>query len=435
MKSSVSFHTLGCRLNQAETASIENSFESKGYSVVDHNETSDIVVINTCTVTANGDADTRRLVHKIARRNPNARIALVGCQAQVQKEKLAALPNVRWVVGNQRKMDLADVLGEHPNPSEVQVITPAIDRKPFTLPVAAIDRSHIRANIKIQDGCDFFCSFCEIPYARGRARSRIFDDIVLEARALAAAGHKEIILTGINIGTYENGGKGLLDVILALEKIEEIKRIRISSIEPTTIPTEIAGLMGEGRKLCRYLHIPLQSGHDDILTAMKRKYSVEEFSAFVRSIRAQVPGICIGTDVIVGFPGETDAHFAMTESLLQELPIDYFHIFSYSPRHMAKSNALDQSVSSAKISMRSQILRDLSGRKRRLFNESLIGSVQTVIFEEQKEDYWIGFTDNYVKIQLKTQEKLTGQMCTVRLICVDGQYVRAKMYEVQAKNS
>jgi|CXWL01.1.fsa_nt_gi threonylcarbamoyladenosine tRNA methylthiotransferase MtaB len=428
MNNSVFFHTLGCRLNQAETASLENSFESRGYAVVDSHSDADIVVINTCTVTQHGDSDTRRLVGKIVRHNPHARIALVGCQAQVQKEKLAKLPNVRWIVGNQRKMDLADVFNEYPNPNQAQVIAPAIERKPFALPVAAVDRSHIRANIKIQDGCDFFCSFCEIPYARGRARSRIFDDIILEARALAAAGHKEIVLTGINIGTYQNEGKGLLEVILALEKIDDIKRIRISSIEPTTIPMAIVDLMGPGHKLCRYLHIPLQSGHDDILTAMKRKYSVKEFSEFVRMIRAKVPGICIGTDVIVGFPGETDEHFAMTEGLVQELPIDYFHIFSYSPRHMAKSSALDHGVGSFKISQRSQILRDLSQRKRRLYYESLLGSVGSVIFEELKGDFWVGFTDNYVRIRLRSQENLSGQMRTVRLISVEEQYAEAEMY-------
>lgn len=432
-KSSVAFHTLGCRLNQAETASIQNSFEAKGYAVVEGGESSDIVVINTCTVTENGDADTRRLVHKIARRNPNVRIALVGCQAQVQKEKLAVLPNVRWIVGNQRKMDLANVLGETDS-SEVQIITPSIERGPFTLPVAAVDRSHMRANIKIQDGCDFFCSFCEIPYARGRARSRVFEDIILEARALAAAGHHEIVVTGINVGTYQYESKGLLDVILDLERIDEIKRIRISSIEPTTIPKEIVELMGEGRKLCRYLHIPIQSGHDDILTAMKRKYTVQEFSEFIEFVHSRVPGICIGTDVIVGFPGETDAHFIKTETLLRELPIDYFHVFSYSPRYMAKSIALEQTVASSTISARSQILRELSQRKKRLFYESSLGSVGEVVFEESKENFWIGFTDNYVKIRLKTQENIKGKMLAVKIVSLDGQYMEAQMYGVQAEN-
>ncbi|MEI7998865.1 MAG: MiaB/RimO family radical SAM methylthiotransferase, partial [Candidatus Omnitrophota bacterium] len=301
----ISFYTLGCRLNQSETASIQNSFEASGYQVVAFDEPSDIVVINTCTVTEGGDSDTRRLVNKANRINPNARIALVGCQAQVQKEKLGEMPNVRWIVGNNRKMDLVAVFKEHPDPQTAAVVTPVIDREPFTQLTASIDRQHTRANIKIQDGCDFFCSFCEIPFARGRARSRVFEDILLEARALAAAGHKEIVLTGINVGTYTNDGKTLLDVIAKLERIDELKRIRISSIEPTTIPTELFDHMGKG-KLCRYLHIPLQSGSDDVLTQMNRKYSTKEFSAFIEVAHQKVSQICIGTDVIVGFPGETE---------------------------------------------------------------------------------------------------------------------------------
>ncbi len=415
----VAFYTFGCRLNQAETASIQNSFASSGYKIVEVNDPSaDILVINTCTVTENGDTETRRLVNKVARRNPKARIALVGCQAQVQKEKLADLPNVRWVVGNQRKMDLVEVFKEHSDPQTTQVITPTIDRKPFTLPVAAVTRDH-RANIKIQDGCDFFCSFCEIPYARGRARSRVFDDILLEARALAAAGHKEIILTGINIGTYGYEGKTLLHVIEALEKIEELERIRISSIEPTTIPWELFDFMGEGRKLCRYLHIPLQSGSDAILSGMKRKYSVREFSDFVHHACGKVPQICIGTDVIVGFPGETDELFEETHTLLAELPIHYAHIFSYSDRYMAQSRSLGEAVPALKIQERSQSLRELSERKRTMFYRSLLGTKQSVIFEGLKNDFWIGLTDNYVRIKTQSDEYLDNETRLITLLSLD----------------
>ncbi|MBI4310100.1 MAG: tRNA (N(6)-L-threonylcarbamoyladenosine(37)-C(2))-methylthiotransferase MtaB [Candidatus Omnitrophica bacterium] len=417
----VSFHTLGCRLNQSETASMQNSFEANGYTVVGAQQPADIVVINTCTVTQGGDADTRRLVHKINRLTPHARIALVGCQAQVQKEKLASLANVRWIVGNQRKMDLARVLDEHPNPQTAQVITPAIERQPFTLPAAAIDRAHTRANLKIQDGCDFFCSFCEIPYARGRARSRVFDDIVLEARALTAAGHKELILTGINIGTYQYEAKQLLDVIGALECIEGLERVRISSIEPTTIPIELFDRMGQG-KLCRYLHIPLQSGHNDVLTAMKRKYTVEQFNAFIGQARAKVPHICIGTDVIVGFPGETDRRFEATVDFLRGAPVDYIHVFSYSPRHMAKSRWME-TMSPAVIARRSRVLRELSTRKRRLYNESLLGTVQTVLCEEYKDNCWVGLTDHYVRVKIKSGQDLHNCLVPVRLMSIDGQTV------------
>ena len=238
-------------------------------------------------------------------------------------------------------MDLVSVFNEYPKPETAQVITPTIEREPFTLPIASVDHDHTRANIKIQDGCDFFCSFCEIPYARGRARSRVFEDIFTEAAALVAAGHKELILTGINIGTYSYQDKTLMDVIKGMNALEGLERVRISSIEPTTISKDIFSYMKHGHKLCRYLHIPLQSGDDEILQEMKRKYTIDEFSDFVRQAEAQVPQICIGTDVIVGFPGETDAHFERTVEVLRELPIHYFHVFSYSPRHMAKSRLME----------------------------------------------------------------------------------------------
>ncbi len=426
----ISFQTLGCRLNQSETASIQNTFEANGYTVVDFGQPSEIVVINTCTVTAGGDADTRRLVNKVNRLNPDARIALIGCQAQVQKEQLASLPNVRWIVGNGRKMDLVAVFNEYPNPLTAQVVAPTIQRDAFTLPVAAIDRQprlgrgqHTRANMKIQDGCDFFCSFCEIPYARGRARSRVFEDIVLEARALVAAGHKEIVLTGINIGTFSQGQKGLLDVIAALEQVQGLKRIRISSIEPTTIPPQFFDFMHHSHKLCRYLHIPLQSGSDEILTGMKRKYTSGEFSRFIRNAYQKVPQICIGTDVIVGFPGETDEHFDQTVDLIRQEPIHYVHVFSYSPRQMAQSRLRQDSIAAPIITRRSQVLRELSARKRRLFYESLLGTTQTVLLEEAKGNFWVGLTDNYVKIKIEAQGDWHNQIIPVKLQRMEGQYL------------
>ena len=423
----ISFYTFGCRLNQSETASIQNSFEQGGYRVVGFDESSDIVVINTCTVTEGGDADTRYLVQKVNRLNPQARIALVGCQAQIQKEQLADLPNVRWIVGNGRKMDLVSVFNEFPEPEKAKVVAPAMGREPFTSIIASVDRDHTRANIKVQDGCDFFCSFCEIPYARGRARSRVFDDIFTEARALVAGGHKELILTGINIGTYNDQNKTLIDVIKGLNAIEGLERLRISSIEPTTISKEIFFFMGAGQKLCRYIHLPLQSGDDEILREMKRKYTIDEFSDFVRYAAAQVPQICIGTDVIVGFPGETDAHFERTVELLRELPIHYFHVFSYSPRHVAKSRLLE-TLPTEIIARRSQILRDLSSVKRRAFHESLMGSIQTVLFERPKGDGWqSGLTDHYVRVKVKSSYDLFNQILPVCLEYIEGQVVVGRL--------
>ncbi len=419
----ISFHTFGCRLNQSETAALEHSFERDGYQVVGMDEPSDIVVINTCTVTEGGDADTRRLVHKINRLNPGARIALVGCQAQVQKERLAHLPGVRWIVGNGRKMDLLSVFKEFPETRVPHLITPAIERSPFVLPLGAHEQEHTRANIKVQDGCDFFCSFCEIPYARGRARSRVFEDIMAEAARCIEAGHQELVLTGINIGTYAFQGRTLLDIIQAMAGIPGLQRLRLSSIEPTTVDERIFEHMGEGRKLCRYLHLPLQSGDDEILRWMKRRYTVEEFSRFVRRVQSKIPQMCIGTDVIVGFPGETEAHFERTLELLRTLPIHYFHVFSYSPRHMAQSR-LKQSMPARLIARRSQILRDLSSAKRRSYHHSLLGSTQHVLFERPKGDGWQnGLTDHYVRVKVREPRPLFNQILPVRLERLDGQAV------------
>ncbi|HDL19527.1 MAG TPA: tRNA (N(6)-L-threonylcarbamoyladenosine(37)-C(2))-methylthiotransferase MtaB [Bacteroidetes bacterium] len=426
MNKKVSFYTLGCRLNQAETAILQHSFAREGYDVVDYRQPADIVVVNTCTVTANSDADTRKIVNKINRVNGDVQIALVGCQAQVQKEKLLSLPNVRWVIGNGEKMNAANHL-HNAGVDEPRVIAPVISRESFTIPVAGIDPKHTRANLKIQDGCDFFCSFCEIPYARGRARSRRFEDIFIEARELVKAGHRELVLTGINVGTYRYEAKNLVDVIAGLENIRGLKRIRISSIEPTTIAKAVLSGMVQKGKLCRYLHIPLQSGSDDILQKMNRNYSVAKFLEFLRQAHNQVENICLGTDVIVGFPGETDEHFQQTEDLLRELPFAYFHVFSYSDRHRALSRKLAVKVARPVIERRSRRLRELSVRKRRTYFENLIGLTETVLFEQKKKGYWTGLTDTYVRVKVKYNGDLQNRILPVQLQAVDGQTMTGKL--------
>ncbi len=419
IKPTISFYTLGCRLNQSETAVLERSVETGGFRLVDFAEPADVVVINTCTVTAGGDTDTRRLVHKINRLNPRARIALIGCQAQMDKGKLLELPNVHWVIGNGRKMELSSILRSTTETEAPRVITPTIARDSFTVPVTGIDHRHRRANLKIQDGCDFFCSFCVIPYARGRARSRQFDDILLEARGLAA-GHKEVVLTGINLGTYQYQNHALEDVVNALEQIEGIARIRISSIEPTTIPGSLIRKMAGQTKLCRHLHIPLQSGSDTVLKAMKRKYSAREFERFIRMADDLVPQICIGTDMVVGFPGETEEEFERSVEKLAEWPIDYAHVFSYSQRQMALSGKLPpaEKISAEIIERRGRVLRDLSARKRRMFYGSLLGTRQDVLFEEKKKGEWVGLTDNYARVAVKSESVLINEFREVRLTAV-----------------
>jgi threonylcarbamoyladenosine tRNA methylthiotransferase MtaB len=419
MNTKVAFYTIGCRLNQAETAVLQQSLEEQGCQVVDFHQSAEVVVINTCTVTENGDADTRKLINKINRIHPRARIALLGCQAQIEREALLEMPNVFWVIGNSRKMEFAGILQNSLNDSQPQVITPVIRRESFTQPAAGIDRRHTRANLKIQDGCDSFCSFCVIPYARGRARSRVFQDILKEAGELAAAGHREVILTGINIGCYSYENKTLPDVIEALEKIQSLRRIRISSVEPSTIPYAVIERMKGGSKLCRHLHIPMQSGSDAVLRSMHRNYSAKEFADFIYTVHDQLPEICLGTDVIVGFPGESDVHFQETCQLLSDLPLAYFHVFSYSERPLARSRKLGPKVPPETIEQRSKILRELSAGKRRQYLENTIGTIQPVLFEQSKNGCWNGLTDTYVRVKVRSTEPLHNQILSVRIGEVD----------------
>ena len=419
MNTKVAFYTIGCRLNQAETAVLQQSLEEQGCQVVDFHQSAEVVVVNTCTVTENGDTDTRKLINKINRIHPQARIALLGCQAQIEREALLEMPNVFWVIGNSRKMEFAGILQNSLNDSQPQVITPVIGRESFTQPAAGIDRRHTRANLKIQDGCDSFCSFCVIPYARGRARSRVFQDILKEAGELAAAGHREVILTGINIGCYSYENKTLPDVIEALEKIQSLRRIRISSVEPSTIPYAVIERMKGGSKLCRHLHIPMQSGSDAVLRSMHRNYSAKEFADFIYTVHDQLPEICLGTDVIVGFPGESDVHFQETRQLLSDLPLAYFHVFSYSERPLARSRKLGPKVPPETIEQRSKILRELSAGKRRQYLENTIGTIQPVLFEQSKNGCWNGLTDTYVRVKVRSIEPLHNQILSVRIGEVD----------------
>ena len=422
----VAFYTFGCRLNQAETNIIQQTFQARGYPVVDYRQQPDVVVVNTCTVTENGDADTRKLVRKLVRHNPDVQIALVGCQAQVQREKLLELPNVRWVVGNARKMDFVDIL-ENANTAEPQVITPTIERQSFTLPAAGLTTSHTRANLKIQDGCDFFCSFCEIPFARGRARSRQFDDLLQEARQLADAGFKELVLTGINIGTYQDGNHTIVEVVEALESIDGLERLRISSIEPTTIPWALIEKMAASSKLVPHLHIPLQSGSNAILKQMKRLYTREEFATFLERVVEAVPDVCLGTDVIVGFPGETDDDFRETYRFLKAMPFAYFHVFSYSARDHAPSRKLGNAVPREVIQERSRLLRELSARKRRLFHQRFVGKSVSVLFEQQKNGIWEGLTAHYIRVRVKHPENLKNQIRMVRITEVNDHQVTGEL--------
>ena len=304
-----SLHTLGCRLNQAETALLADRLQQDGYQIVEYGRPTDLLVLNTCTVTDEAERVCRYEIRRTLRHSPQAFVAVTGCYAQTGIEALRRTPGLDLIVGNRHKMALPahlpppSALKKRPAPSLLH--TKTLDRDDFVLDGTG-DYDSTRANLKIQDGCNFMCSFCLIPLARGRERSRKMDDAIREAEALAARGHREVVLTGVNIGRYEQDGRPLLELIRQLERIAGLDRIRISSIEPTTIPDELLDYMATSSKLCRHLHLPLQSGNDDMLRMMNRRYTIRDYAAFVDKAMRRIPDLALGTDLLVGFPGETD---------------------------------------------------------------------------------------------------------------------------------
>ncbi len=412
-----SFHTLGCRLNQAETASISTTFANRGYRIVEYGADTDVCVINTCSVTEGAEAKCRQAVRTVLRRSPNAYVVVTGCYAQVGKEALRGIDGLDLIVGTAHKMQVADLIDTPQKESSPRVVhTPKISRDDFSLDMIGNYGDRTRANLKIQDGCNFACAFCIIPFSRGGARSRKFPDILQEARGLAARGHREIVLTGVNIGTYTSDGYDLLQVIRALEDVDGLERIRISSIEPTTIPEGLVDWMAASTKLCPYLHVPLQSGDDGVLQRMKRRYTRADFAAFVERIAEHVPDVCLGTDAMVGFPGEAEAAFVNTRLLLADLPLAYCHVFSYSERPHTYAQRYTEHVPPTDVQARSRILREISARKKAAFYRGHMGRTVRVLFERlENSGLYTGFSDNYLKVGVEASEDLSNRMAMVRL--------------------
>ncbi|MCP9460445.1 MAG: tRNA (N(6)-L-threonylcarbamoyladenosine(37)-C(2))-methylthiotransferase MtaB [Nitrospira sp.] len=409
-----SLHTLGCRLNQAETALLADRLRQDGYQIVEYGQPTDLLVLNTCSVTGEAERACRYEIRKTLRHSPQAFVAVTGCYAQTGVEALRRMPGIDLIVGNQHKLSLPDHLPAPPalkkQPAPILLHTKTLTRDDFTMDGAgAFDST--RANLKIQDGCDFMCSFCLIPFARGRERSRRTDDAIREAEALVARGHRELVLTGVNIGRYDQEGRSLLDLIRRLERIEGLARIRISSIEPTTVPDELLEHMAASSKLCRHLHLPLQSGDDEVLRAMNRRYTVRDYAAFVTKAMRLMPDLGLGTDIMVGFPGERDAQFANTLAVVTDLPFAYLHVFPYSKRPGTAAARLPGTVPAAAIRSRSNALAELSRAKRMAFYQRHIGHTVEVLFESQDETgRWTGLTTNYVRVGVMTGGDLTNRL-------------------------
>jgi len=412
----IAFDTLGCRLNQAETATLHDRFRARGYEVTADPCEADVYVINTCTLTAQATSKVRRRLRSVIRRNPDACVAAIGCYAQTDAEALAAIPGIDYIVGTNDKLRLADII-----PSPVKLPEPLVVRDPvgkdtFTIDGAGHYPNNTRANLKVQEGCDFACAFCIIPRSRGRARSREFGDLVREARALAASGHRELIVTGVNMGTYRDGRYTLADVVAALCDVDGVDRVRLSSIEPTTIEDAVLDEMARGGKLCPYLHVPMQSGDDEVLARMRRKYTAGEYRAFMEGVVERVPGIGLGTDVMVGFPGEDEAAFANSFDLVSALPYTHIHVFSFSARPRTSAWQMEDKVPPGVIKERSDRMHRLAESKKADFYHAQAGRVLRVLFEERSSSgAFVGFSDNYVKVSVDTDEDLANRLVGVRV--------------------
>nr|WP_297916942.1 tRNA (N(6)-L-threonylcarbamoyladenosine(37)-C(2))-methylthiotransferase MtaB [uncultured Allomuricauda sp.] len=431
MSKKVAFYTLGCKLNFSETSTIARSFESEGFDRVDFSQAADIYVINTCSVTENADKRFKTIVKQSQKGNPEAFVIAVGCYAQLKPEELARVDGVDLVLGATEKFKITDYLNDllqqtERNRAEAQIHSCEIDEANFYVGSYAIgDRT--RAFLKVQDGCDYKCSYCTIPLARGISRSDTLDNVLRNASEIASRGIKEIVLTGVNIGDYGKGEFGnkrhqhtFLDLVRALDTVQGIHRLRISSIEPNLLKNEIIDFVARSKCFVPHFHIPLQSGSDAILRKMRRRYLTNLYAERVLQIRQVMPHACIGVDVIVGFPGETDAHFLETYNFLNELDISYLHVFTYSERDNTKAVTMDGVVPKNVRAKRSKMLRGLSAKKRRAFYESQLGTHRTVLFEgENKSGYIHGFTENYVKVKAPWNPDLVNTLEPVELTRID----------------
>ena len=429
-----SVHTLGCRLNQAESCLLEEKLAAAGYVLVPFGEPADLGIIHTCTVTREADAKSRKLVRQFIRKNPEAYTAVIGCYAQMGASALAEIDGVDLIVGNQEKLNVLDYVAAGKNTTPL-IVRDRVLRDDFTIELAVDDRPLTRrANLKIQDGCDFMCSFCIIPFARGRARSRALDNLLEEAEQLVSRGAKELVLSGVNLGTYEWQGHSVVDIVDRLNTLEPLARIRISSIEPTTIPEALFERMADaGHRLVPYLHIPMQAGSDRVLQAMRRKYSRAEWLRFVEVAAARVPGLGVGTDILVGFPGETEADFEDTLALFTDSPAFYAHVFKYSERPGTASVRMPEKCGPQVVDLRSARLRKRSAEKQRAFYEAHTGAEVPVLFECEENGYWTGYTENYVRVAVESREMLRNEVRPVMLSQTIGDLLLGQVLAKAAK--
>jgi threonylcarbamoyladenosine tRNA methylthiotransferase MtaB len=400
--SRVAIHTLGCKLNFSESSTIVRQLEENGFSRVDFSDEADIYIINTCSVTDNADKKCRTTVKSVLKQNPEAYIVVIGCYAQLKPTEISQIPGVDMVLGAAEKFNMMEHLHSLKKEEEAIVFNKNIKETQDFVPAFSYgDRT--RSFLKVQDGCDYFCSFCTIPLARGKSRNATIAETVTKAKEVAATDIKEVVITGVNIGDFgadQEYTETFYDLIVELDKVEGIERYRISSIEPNLLSNEIIDFVAASDKFVPHFHIPLQSGDDEILTKMRRKYLSDLYVDRIKRIKKQMPNSCIGVDVIVGFPGETEEHFLTTYNFLNELDISYLHVFPYSERNNTTAKKMTDKVTKAEKTERAQRLRILSTKKKRYFYESQLSREMNVLWEEEKQgENMQGFSENYIRFE------------------------------------
>ena len=432
----VAFKTLGCKLNYSETSSISREFVKKGYEKVSFDDASDIYVINTCSVTQNADKEFKYLVNKVKRKNPNSSVVAIGCYAQLKPKKISEIPGVDLVLGADKKFDILNYLNledqDNNNIHSCEINSVDFFKSSYSLG----DRT--RSFLKVQDGCDYKCTYCTIPQARGKSRSGTISEILDNVKHLVASGVKEIVLTGVNIGDYgifdtktKKRETNFYELISNIDLIPDLERVRISSIEPNLLSDEIIQFVHNSNSFVKHFHIPLQSGSDKILKLMKRRYLKDLYISRINKIKELMPDCCIGVDVIVGFPGETEEDFNETYEFLKALNISYLHVFSYSERDNTESLKINHKIPKKNRAIRSQILRKLSNVKKMNFYKSNINQIRPVLFESKNYDGYIyGYTDNYIRVKTLWSKNLVDNVVDCELINIDdGIIMNAKVYE------
>lgn len=418
----VSFYTIGCKLNFAETSTISEEFKKRGFEIVEFGEPADVCVINTCSVTENADRDCRRIVRKALKVSPNAFIIVTGCYAQLRPDEIAKIEGVDLILGSNEKFKIFDFVGDfHKNYHAQIFVSPISEISEFHIASSTPTSDRTRAFLKVQDGCDYNCSYCTIPLARGESRSPEVNIILEKAKTLAQLGYKEIVLSGVNVGDYGRKiGTNLFELVKELEKIDGIERIRISSIEPNLLTEEMIDYFISSEKICNHFHIPLQSGSDEILRKMRRRYNSELYRRRIEYIKSKDPDACIGADVIVGFPGESEKHFETTYNFISDLPISYLHVFTYSERPNTDAVNLLGKVPIEERHKRSEMLRNLGLRKKMAFYRQMVGKEFDVLWEsEVKDGKMFGFTRNYVKVGVPYNPSLVNKIVPVKVVGVE----------------